>query len=630
MYPALFLLLLAAAAIPIAIYLRRPRRKPDAVRLQADPLPDEPLLAESATQALPAPPVELSARLPEHEPEVENSSLNEAPFEAVTAAQTIAADSAPDNRDNPPPALEPPVIPQPAAHEIETAEACVTTTSLEVDASVSDVATTDATAIQDQTEYTPGIEEAINETADNGLEIEALAVDAADNSAAKEPAARVSGTLHQDRRGARRAPARQAQSSARPQASNENSSYVADASLRLTLTNFPKRAALSLALARPESFPETVNVIFAGTHLARAYGPRYDDIDVEWTPELLDGEIRIRAETGHQWLRSIRRVHIFTARPDESELISVNAARAGIDHALVCRSPDLETVNAIAEAAGSPPLTVLSGYEGIPSGWIIAGGYKPQRQAIIPDPAFSTLDPDTTLSITLSGGLEIRSKVFAEGHAPRIETDPIQDGTAITIDGTPAQLIDGAWVAEGWDSVGTHLVDIVPGPSLTYSLAADPAKGTGWEYWNAHDARSAESAPWARVQICGAQLRGPDGESVLVKETQPKIIALGIDGGAAPLQPRPETSISIALLKKHAEFLLVSSGPRRKHNKIIWLGLQNGPRVISEQSRVDLTWANAVHLAASCRAGLDFTDTTAKETWRKAVRRARALRKQRS
>jgi hypothetical protein len=626
MYPALFLLFLAAAAILIAIYLRRTRRKPDAVRLQADPLPDEPPLAESATQALPAPAVEPSARLPEHEPAVENSSLNEAPFETVTAAQTIAADSAPDNRDDPPPPPEPPVIPQPAAHKIETAEACVTTTSLVVDASVSDVATTDATAIQDQTEYTPGIEEAINETADKGLEIEALAVDATDNSAAE----RVSGTVHQDRRGARRASARPAQSSTRRQASNENSSYVADASLRLTLTNFPKRAALSLVLARPETFPETVNVTFAGMHLARAYGPRYDDIDVEWTPELLDGEIRIRAETGHQWLRSIRRVHIFTARPDESELISVNAARAGIDHALVCRSPDLETVNAIAKSAGSPPLTALSGFEGVPSGWVIAGGYKPQRQAIIADPAFSTLDPDTTLSITLSGGLEIRSKVFAEGHAPRIETDPIPDGTSITIDGTPAQLIDDAWVAQGWDSVGTHLVDIVPGPSLTYSLAADPAKGTGWEYWNAHDARSAESAPWARVQICGAQLRGPDGESVLVRETQPKIIALGIDGGAAPLQPRPETSISIALLKKHAAFLLVSSGPRRKHNKIVWLGLPNGPRVISERSRADLTWAHAVHLAASCRAALDFTDTTAKETWRKAVRRARALRKQRS
>lgn len=626
MYPALFILLLAAAAILVALHLRRNRRKAEDALRQAGPAIAEPLPVATA-QALPTSAVDLSPPESEHEIEIANPISNEVLPAAVTEVPTIAAERITDRRDELPPTLEPPLNQRPTVSEDEEAEADATVRSDDADASVG---ATNAAAIQDEAEPVPGNVEAFNETEDHDLGIEALAADAGNNSAVEEPAARETGTVHQDRRGARRAPARPPQSSTRPQASNENSSYVADASLRLTLTNFPKRAAISLALARPESFPESVNVTFCGTHLARAYGPRYDDIDAEWTPELLDGEIRIRAETGHQWLRSIRRVHIFTARPDESELISVNAARVGIDHALICRLPDLETVNAIAESAGSPPLTVLSDYAGIPSGWIIAEGYRPQRQAIIADPAFSTLDPDTTLLITLSGGLEIRSKVFAEGHAPRIETSPIPDGTSITIDGKPAELANGAWIAEGWDSVGTHLIDVVPGPSLTYSLAADPARDIGWEYWNAHDNRSAENAPWARVQICGAQLRGPDGESVLVKETQPKIIALGINGGAAPLQPRPETTISIALLKRQAAFLLVSSGPRRKHNKIVWLGSQNGPTVISQRGQTDLAWANAVHLAASCRAALDFTDTTAKETWRKAVRRARALRKQRS
>jgi hypothetical protein len=117
--------------------------------------------------------------------------------------------------------------------------------------------------------------------------------------------------------------------------------------------------------------------------------------------------------------------------------------------------------------------------------------------------------------IRLSGGLEVRAGSFAQGSPPRIAIEPFPIGAHVTIDGTLAEMEqDGAWRGAGWDAPGEHLVDVVPGPSLTYRILGDPWLSGGWDRWDAHPERfpHLNEAPWARAQICGASLLGPSGE----------------------------------------------------------------------------------------------------------------------
>ena len=127
----------------------------------------------------------------------------------------------------------------------------------------------------------------------------------------------------------------------------------AEAKLRLSLHPIRRTAELSTILIRPEGFPQRLT--FDGQPPVEAYSlRRYDDIDLPWTDELLEGELRITSKEGYKWLRSVRLVHIFTEDPNEPDLISVGAARAEQTHTLVCRSSDAVSVHAAAEATGSP------------------------------------------------------------------------------------------------------------------------------------------------------------------------------------------------------------------------------------------------------------------------------------
>jgi hypothetical protein len=91
---------------------------------------------------------------------------------------------------------------------------------------------------------------------------------------------------------------------------------AAEVKLRLSLHPIHRAARISVVLTRPDGFPERIT-IQAG-HVVEAYDmQRYDDLDLRWTGELLDGELRLASTDGFQWLRSARQVHIFAADPNE-------------------------------------------------------------------------------------------------------------------------------------------------------------------------------------------------------------------------------------------------------------------------------------------------------------------------
>ena len=437
-------------------------------------------------------------------------------------------------------------------------------------------------------------------------------------------------TVHRDRRGKRRAPPLPAATGQNPPP--RTVLPPAAALLRLALNTYRRTATLSLMLSRPEGFPKRAVLLLDGGIEVGAYDEsRYDDIDIPWISGLLAGELRINSVEGFRWVRSSRRVQIFAADPSEPDLVSVSAVRVGTEHALICRIEDVPAIRAIAQHAGSPELVPHDRWQGIPEGWSVLSGYNPAHATgPIDEAEFRPLDAGADVDITLGGGLALRPRVFAEGHAPQIEISPVPEGATVTIGGqTAVQNVRGSWEAPGWNIPGQHIIDVVPGPSATYEIAADPGNGEGWTFWNAHEELPAGRSAWSRAEVCGAVLRGAAGEVVLACETQSTMVALGANRGAVALERRPDANVSVALLGEPPAFLVASSGLRRRQGKVIWLGQSSASPGSTADRSPDFAWADAVHAAAVRRLPLVGADKAGEAAWRTAVVRARNLRRRR-
>jgi hypothetical protein len=438
---------------------------------------------------------------------------------------------------------------------------------------------------------------------------------------------------HRDRRGQRRAlPLQPAPSSERPPPVRAALRAPAEAKLRLMFHPIRRAAVLSAVLARPAGYPDRITLALGeGTEISAYSEDRYDDVDLEWTADLLSREIRLDCEEGYQWLRSGRRIHIFCAVADEPGLVSVGSAALTLPSTIICLREDADAVRLAAEACGSQPLVSHDHWTGIPDGWVILSGYLSTHGAasgLIP--GLTGLDPGVGSEIRFSGGLRLRPTAFAEGSPPKIEILPFPSGATITIDGQPAQLgEDGAWRAGGWDMPGDHLVDVVPGPSSTYRIMEDPWSNDGWETWDAHPERFSvlAHAPWAVAQICGAGVSGPGGEYVVVAEAMPSVVCLGLRRGAVALRARPDAPVAVGLLSETPAFLISASGPRRRQGRIAWLD----PAAPSPLTReIDPGWVAAVRSASSRRLPLEDGSIAAKDAWRRARERARRHRRRRS
>lgn len=403
----------------------------------------------------------------------------------------------------------------------------------------------------------------------------------------------------------------------------------AEARLRLVIHPIRRTVGISVVLARPLGYPDSINLLLGSGVVVGAYGEgRYDDVDLEWTSSLLSGELRLDAAEGYQWLRSGRRIHIFSELADEQGLISVASAQLNSSCAVLCTQEDEGSVRSAAAACGSPGLVSHGQWAGVPDGWVVLSGYRPAHSAANSlDPHLATLDPRISMEIRLSGGLQVRSSSFAEGCPPGIEIEPLPAGAQVTIDGISAEMgSDGCWRAAGWDRPGDHLVDVTPGPSLTYRIVEDPWAVDGWEFWNAHASRflGSNNTPWGCAQICGAIVSGPCGENVVAGEAMPGVIALGLQHGVAALKVRPDAPVAVGLLREVPAFLISSSGPKRRQGRIDWLA----PPVVEGASRlIDSSWAMVVRCVGSRRLSVNSDSPMAQEAWRRARIRARRYRK---
>jgi hypothetical protein len=436
-------------------------------------------------------------------------------------------------------------------------------------------------------------------------------------------------TAFRDRRGGRRTITSQVNDTPKPEQNASAGTRQAEAKCRLTIDPIRRSIVLSIVLSRPEGFPEIINVD-AASEPTQAFDQtsagRYDDIEVIWTPDLLDGELRKRDESQHlEWLRSARKVHIFAATAGEPDLLTVSAAQQGKEHAIVCREGDIESIEAIAVQAGSPILKRYPNYHGAPAGWAVLSGYVPAcALSTPPDLGFRSLDPGAEIAIVFAEGFEIRNAAFAEGHPPRVLIERMPSNCEVWIGGERAAISDdGKWQAPGWDRPGKHLVDVVPGPSQSYEIIADPARGSGWETWNAN----ADLIPTLMpdVAICGARVVCSLERVVLAVEPASDVLALGARRHVQRLYLRQDKLAAVGILPFAPTFLIVSSGRRRREGKIVSLG---SPETVNGSNRepVDLHWVVAVRNAAARRIPILPTSALAKAAWGSAANAARRWR----
>jgi hypothetical protein len=434
-------------------------------------------------------------------------------------------------------------------------------------------------------------------------------------------------SVYRDRRGGRR-----------PRTSGERATDAspgvalpADALLRLAIRPIQRTVTLSLVLARSEGFPREVTLAGSGATVSAYDEGRYDDTDIPVGSSLIGGELRFDSLEGFQWLRTSRRIQIFSTSPSEPDLVSVSAARAGAEHAVLCSAPDVAEVRRIAALAGSPALTSHDGWPGVPAGCAVLSQYRPVRRVRDVDPSLRTLDPGESVEIELVGGLAIRPKAFAQGHPPSIVIDDLPEATGVSIGGERAQQSEGgSWVAPGWDSPGRHTIDVVPGPSVTYEVVVDPAYAAGWTSWNAHADRFGVSATlsWQSAQICGARLTAQDGGRIVAAQAGESSVALGLRSNAGILRRRDDVGVSVGAIVGDVAFLVSTSGGRRHQGRVTWLGYPMDGLGADSQYPGRL-WIEVVRSASSRRLALVGADDFGAKAWRAAVARARAYVRER-
>jgi hypothetical protein len=398
----------------------------------------------------------------------------------------------------------------------------------------------------------------------------------------------------------------------------------ADAKLRLMIDTIRKRVAVSVVLTKPEGFPEEVDIGGSAVHTFDE--SRYDDIDLDWTTELLDGEIRLKDEAQKlEWIRSVRPFHLFTAVSGEPDLLSVSAAPLGRECTIVCRKRHIAEIEVAATEAGSPTLRRLAGFEGLPPEWAVLEGYEPVRALDALPEWLKPLDPGAEVLITLSGGFEIRPETYAEGEPPRIRIEGMPSNCKVFIGSSPGEeREDGSWTAPGWDTPGRHTIDIVPGRSLSYEIMHDPALCGGWESWSAHV--SLTPALSGAATVCGAMTYCPDGRTVLATEPVSSVTALGAQHEIKLLAKRQDAPAAVAALPFEPLFAILSSGGRRDNNKILVLDFPVSGADRKSRKR-DARWVSTIRDMAARRVPVSPETPAAMAAWRSATREARRWRR---
>src|SRR5262249_33081698 len=118
-----------------------------------------------------------------------------------------------------------------------------------------------------------------------------------------------------------------------------------------------------------------------------------------------------------RWVRSGRRLHVFSERADVSAFASVGRAIIGQENVILCEEALAEDVLAYCRQTETGPVVAVTG-PGIPDGWKCFRGFRPRRPAEFDaaDEIFLALNPHPDAQIEFSGGISLSRGIWLAGN----------------------------------------------------------------------------------------------------------------------------------------------------------------------------------------------------------------------
>ncbi len=312
-----------------------------------------------------------------------------------------------------------------------------------------------------------------------------------------------------------------------------------------------------------------------------------------------------------RWSRTSRDLHVLGPHARVAGFASQARVVIGQESVVICREGLADAARAQILATGSADPVRIEG-PNVPLGWVCWRGVRPVRpsspvggQAIL-----DALDPLPSVSIELSGGIQLSRAVWLEGHPPSIRLlGLLSEADPVLIDGTPASPGgDGGWTADGWDTPGMHSIHH-GGKSAGFSI--QPGAGA-WEWWPG----------WEGATRLAGALSDADGREYFHHSGAASLLGArpGQICGFAP------SAFGIAVARPEFEpvwLLTAASGVRRGSASMIGSAPPPG-KPVGSRDGIE-RWVRAV--CGSGRAGADRSEERA--AWSGYVAAARSHRKRR-
>lgn len=251
----------------------------------------------------------------------------------------------------------------------------------------------------------------------------------------------------------------------------------------------------------------------------------------EWEA-LHKGEIQLR------WVLSSREIYVLAPSSTISAFVSAPRLILGEDHVVLCTKLQKNFVkDALTNARCSEP-SVISGNNGVPTGWVLFHSVCPtcpvehEKEAGI----FNILRPIHDLEIILKGGIRITHSIWINGYPPQIcIRGAMDDKIEVKIDGKVALAdANGNYTVENWDSPGRHQV-FCGGVTQSYELV------DGLHEWEGFEAFSycptPEKIGGKYLSICGPIVAVNDGTSEAVLNPSCNALLLGATPGQLAIYP---------------------------------------------------------------------------------------------
>ena len=379
--------------------------------------------------------------------------------------------------------------------------------------------------------------------------------------------------------------------------------------------------AISLLLRRPDGLPEQITVRLAGETLDLSVIDEglFEPIplaDADTDAVLRQGvTVESVGDVPRRWVRTGRRLHVFTERPGVFGFASVPRVLIGQENVILCNAALAGRVLDLCQLTGSHAPEEIAG-PGLPPDWRCFRGYRPRRAgAWDDDDIFLALSPLPDAAIELTGGVAISRSAWITGRGPAIRILGSEPGRGdVTIDLQPAtQAETGQWIAPGWDTLGGHAVRFA-GLLRRYEIVEVE---DGWGWWPAHTGPGLDLAgalagserglrPAVVVQERDAWLLGArPGEAV-------RAVALpGAPGASAAPSFAPVWAIPPKIRRRPAPRLLDSREPPQ------------APTAGTPVGAIRL-WRQIVHDAASAPVS---GGAAATELWQQYQAAARTLKR---